>query len=316
MSTLTTILGPDIVRDSRADINANFAALNADKVEAASPSLTGVVSITGNSTPLDVRGTFDGATTVLLRDNSAVAGTSSAKVLFNSGGTDVGHIRGVYDASNPGVTIGTGATTGVLNVRGSKVGIMNTAPAALLTIGTAGTTAGSLSLAGLTSGTATIVVASAAGTPTLTLPTVTGTLQVLGTFLTLGAANIAAPANTTTYYVGNAYSSSPQTAEPTTRIYIPKACVLKAAYVYFNVSGTVGSNQQFTVSVRLNNTTDTTITSTMTADNGSGLNVGSNTGLSVALVAGDFISLKFVTPTWGTLPTNLRVFATLYFENA
>jgi len=35
MSTITTILETDIIKDSRAVINANFAALNADKLEAA-----------------------------------------------------------------------------------------------------------------------------------------------------------------------------------------------------------------------------------------------------------------------------------------
>ncbi len=59
------------------------------------------------------------------------------------------------------------------------VGIGNTSPGELLTLGTAGTTAGTLSLAGGTSGKAIINVAAAAGTPTLTLPTNSGTFLVV-----------------------------------------------------------------------------------------------------------------------------------------
>ncbi|HCE46160.1 MAG TPA: hypothetical protein DET40_21660 [Lentisphaeria bacterium] len=57
-----------------------------------------------------------------------------------------------------------------------KLGVANDTPAELLTLGTAGTTAGTLSLAGATSGKAIINVQAVAGTPTLTLPTSTGTL--------------------------------------------------------------------------------------------------------------------------------------------
>jgi len=75
-------------------------------------------------------------------------------------------------------------STGITNTAMSinylgNVGIGTTGPGELLSLGTAGTTAGVLSLAGLTSGKAIIVVPSVAGTPTLTLPTVTGTLATL-----------------------------------------------------------------------------------------------------------------------------------------
>ncbi|MFA6301313.1 MAG: tail fiber domain-containing protein [Candidatus Paceibacterota bacterium] len=65
-----------------------------------------------------------------------------------------------------------------------KIGIKNAAPGELLTLGTAGTTAGVLSLAGATSGKAIIQVAAAAGTPTLTLPTTTGTLALVSDLTT------------------------------------------------------------------------------------------------------------------------------------
>jgi len=74
----------------------------------------------------------------------------------------------------------TGSGTERMRISSSGfIGIANTNPSELLTLGTAGTTAGSISLAGATSGKAIIVVQAAAGTPTLTLPTTTGTLALL-----------------------------------------------------------------------------------------------------------------------------------------
>ena len=59
-----------------------------------------------------------------------------------------------------------------------NVGIGSTAPGELLSLGTAGATAGVLSLAGSGSGKAIINTSAAAGTPTLTLPTNSGTFLV------------------------------------------------------------------------------------------------------------------------------------------
>jgi hypothetical protein len=42
--------------------------------------------------------------------------------------------------------------------------------------------------------------------------------------------------------------------------------------------------------------------------------VFSNTGLSIAVVAGDYIELKEIQPTWATNPANVRRSATIYIE--
>ena len=73
----------------------------------------------------------------------------------------------------------TGAIANTFYLKQGNVGIGTTAPLELLSLGLAGTTAGKLSLAGLTSGKAIINVNAIAGTPTLTLPTITGTLALL-----------------------------------------------------------------------------------------------------------------------------------------
>jgi hypothetical protein len=102
----------------------------------------------------------------------------------------------VYNATN--YTTATSQSTGGLNFtttgtgditfnQGGEVGIGNSTPGELLTLGTAGTKAGVLSLAGATSGKAIIQVSAAAGTPTLTLPTTTGTVALTSQIGSWGA---------------------------------------------------------------------------------------------------------------------------------
>lgn len=129
------------------------------------------IGTTGPNTKFDVRG------------NYAKAGSAESTAFIGSS-----------DAANPlGLALGHGGSGGYVYVQGTvygsstadltfqkdggNVGIGTTSPLELLSLGTAGTTAGVLSLAGATSGKAIINVSAAAGTPTLTLPTATGTLE-------------------------------------------------------------------------------------------------------------------------------------------
>lgn len=106
------------------------------------------------------------------------------------------------------------------------------------------------------------------------------------------------PADATTYYFG-----IPGTAQNTTaarrRIYIPRAGTVTAIYVFANFLN--GSSETSTLSFRLNNTTDTTITSSVAMN--SAPFAASNTALSIAVATGDYFEFKWVTPTWATNPT-------------
>jgi hypothetical protein len=94
------------------------------------------------------------------------------------------------------------------------------------------------------------------------------------------------------------------------RCYIPKAGTIKAAYIY-SYAGTAGTNQAWPMYIRLNNTSDTLIQSLSVATND---RVWSNTALSIAVVAGNYIEIKEVCPTWATNPAAVTRTGVLYIE--
>lgn len=122
------------------------------------------------------------------------------------------------------------------------------------------------------------------------------------------------PADATTYFFGGLPSVVPTTSAAIERLYIPKAGKIKAAYIFFNQS--TGSNETSSMSIRLNNTTDFLISNAVTNDSsGTAFNSTSlNSGNGIDVVAGDYVEIKWVTPTWGTNPTGVRPTVILYVE--
>jgi hypothetical protein len=118
-------------------------------------------------------------------------------------------------------------------------------------------------------------------------------------FNTAGSFN---PADATTYYFGGFPGLAPSTSATSRKLWMPRAGVIRAVYGNIVYLG-AGSNEASTLSLRLNDTTDTQITATLDLSN-AGLNVSfNNAGLSIPVAQGDFVSLKWVTPTWTTNPT-------------
>ncbi len=125
-----------------------------------------------------------------------------------------------------------------------------------------------------------------------------------------------APADATTYYFGSFPRMVASTTADTRRIYIPRAGTISTVTLgVYNNGGTQGSNETSTVSIRKNNTTDTTVTSTFDTNDASGASSFFNiTGLSISVVAGDYIEFKWVTPTWATNPTAVELWAQVYID--
>ncbi len=110
--------------------------------------------------------------------------------------------------------------------------------------------------------------------------------------------------DSTTYYLVSDFPldwSTTVNSTAASRFYLPSPGTITAVYGNVLVKGTLASAQNVTIALRLNNTTDYTITaaSQWTATN----NTFNNTGLSIAVVAGDYIQCKVTTPIWTTNPT-------------
>lgn len=120
------------------------------------------------------------------------------------------------------------------------------------------------------------------------------------------------PADSTTYYFGNAPAAAIDTNATWYRVYVPKAGTIKAVYGNLHTAGTSGSTENSSIYVRINNTTDVTVTTSRTTNNVS--NPFSATGLSTAVAEGDYLEIKWVTPAWATNPTNIRGSAVVYIE--
>jgi len=114
--------------------------------------------------------------------------------------------------------------------------------------------------------------------------------------------------NGLTYYFGNIGRSMLTTAD-ISRLYIPKTGIIKKAYIT-QYSGAAGTITSITVSIRLNNTTDTLVATSSATTN---LRTYNNNALSINVNEGDYIEMK-VTSVSTVAPT-LNVFGgTIYIE--
>jgi len=115
----------------------------------------------------------------------------------------------------------------------------------------------------------------------------------------------------TTYYVGSK-AVGWQTSGALARIFVPKAGTIKLAYIEWD-AGTAGTNENVSVYLRLNDTTDTLI---QTIGDANASKLFSNTAVGVVVAAGDYIEIKIVTPNpgWATNPANVAIGGQIYIE--
>lgn len=94
------------------------------------------------------------------------------------------------------------------------------------------------------------------------------------------------------------------------RVYIRKAGTIKMANILCQ-SGTAGTAEAWSLYIRKNNTTDYLI-NTLTL--GTAERVFANSALNIAVVAGDYIEIKSVQPTWATNPLTTIFGGYIYIE--
>ena len=120
------------------------------------------------------------------------------------------------------------------------------------------------------------------------------------------------PADATSYLFGSFPETALTTLTGRKRIYIQRAGIITGADVWIWVDTTAASGETSTMSVRLNNTTDTTISSSITLT--TGLDHFTNTALSIAVAVGDYVEIKWASPTWATNPIGVHIAVRLIQE--
>lgn len=114
-----------------------------------------------------------------------------------------------------------------------------------------------------------------------------------------------APADSTTYYMGHPIGLTIQMSSVagSQKIYVPKAGTITRVDMRGRIVTTLGTSETASLYLRLNNTTDTTLSTTLnfTADP-----ITQNfTGLSIVVAVGDYFEYKLVTPAWVTNPAGV-----------
>ena len=120
-----------------------------------------------------------------------------------------------------------------------------------------------------------------------------------------------APADGQTYYFGTFPTAALSTAAQVRKQYILKAGTMTAARLSWICSA--GSAENVALYVRVNNTTDVTLSTTLQLNSAAGN--AAYAGLNQALAVGDYFEAKIVCPTWATTnPTALYLYLELLVE--
>lgn len=127
----------------------------------------------------------------------------------------------------------------------------------------------------------------------------------------LGSIQMFAPlsatvADATTYYFGSVYDQALTTSANTSTYKVPVKQVIRGYSLNIRNTGTLSSSETSTMYLRVNNTTDYVILDTVTL--AAAMNNFSGTiSTPIPLSAGDTVEVKWVTPTWTTNPTNIKL---------
>lgn len=130
-------------------------------------------------------------------------------------------------------------------------------------------------------------------------------------YVVQGSSNTSNPTTNTTYYMGDVPVLAPQTTADVQRVYFPAVGTVRSVTVTFHQ--TAGSAETSTVSFRLDNTTDTVVSSSVV--NNAANTVFTISNLSIAVATTDYFEIKWVTPaSWTSAPTNVRMSVKVYVE--
>ena len=131
-----------------------------------------------------------------------------------------------------------------------------------------------------------------------------------------GSGGVFNPADGLTYFLGSSQSmaAAPSATAARRRVYVSSARTITE--IDFQAFTTVAaSGESVQVYLRVNNTTDTTLTTSMTWNAGANsYNLLRVTGLNIALAADDYWEIKIVCPTWATNPTGVTIQGSVTYQ--
>ena len=125
------------------------------------------------------------------------------------------------------------------------------------------------------------------------------------------AALSGSPADGATYFIGMVATITGATSSGPLRVVIPRAGTITKIKLHVGVGSTLGTTEAITFNFRLNNTTDTLITSAAQADTAA---QDYTATVSIAVVEGDYFEIKMTAPTWVTNPTGFSVNGSIYIQ--
>ena len=129
-----------------------------------------------------------------------------------------------------------------------------------------------------------------------------------GYAISLGAQSTNLAANST-YYLGVPQLTVTGTAA-IRRVYIPQSGTIKGGQIYMRTTSAT-STENWTISIRLNNTSNTTFA---TVGNNSIDKIFGTTGLSIAVVAGDYIEITTTTPAWSVAAGATFIYGSIFIQ--
>lgn len=118
------------------------------------------------------------------------------------------------------------------------------------------------------------------------------------------------PAGGATAYFGSS-GSAPSASAGSARVYVLAGGTITGASVYCYAASVAGTGEDWTLSIRLNDSTDTAIATVASTSAG---RVFANLGLAIVVVAGDFFELKATLPSWATAPEGVTYGGGVYIE--
>ena len=138
--------------------------------------------------------------------------------------------------------------------------------------------------------------------------TLSSRIDAKGYALNLGGTAATVNASTT-YYFGSPAQTITNSAA-IRRVYIPQSGTIKGGQIYVKTTNTT-TTETWTLSVRLNNSSNTTFAS---LGNALTDKVFGTTSLNIAVVAGDYIEITTTTPAFVTAPGSTSIYGSIFIQ--